>query len=148
MEILFYHLTNAPLEQALPALLEKTLARGWRAVVRAGSAERLKALDDHLWSYAEGAFLPHGAEDDPRLADQPIVLTLRDVRFNQAEVAFCVDGALLPRSEGWSRAVLMFDGKDEDALAAARAAWRGLKDSGREATYWKQDDSGRWAKAG
>ena len=34
-EILFYHLQNQPLEAVLPTLLQKTLERGWRAVVQA-----------------------------------------------------------------------------------------------------------------
>ncbi len=148
MEILFYHLQNASLEQTLPALLEKTLQRGWRAVVRVGSEERLKALDDHLWTYAEDSFLPHAVEGDAHAASQPILLTRSDVRTNGAEVAFAVDGCGLPESEGWTRAVLMFDGNDAEALDRARSAWRAVAASGRAATYWRQDEEGRWAKAG
>ncbi|MCA3665330.1 MAG: DNA polymerase III subunit chi, partial [Methylobacterium sp.] len=47
-EILFYHLTGQRLEQALPQLLEKSLERGWNALVRAGSEERLAVLDEAL----------------------------------------------------------------------------------------------------
>ena len=36
-EILFYHLERAALESVLPGLLEKSLERGWKAVVRAGA---------------------------------------------------------------------------------------------------------------
>ena len=36
-EVLFYHLQKQGLEEALPGLLERTLERGWRAVVRAGA---------------------------------------------------------------------------------------------------------------
>ncbi len=53
MEISFYHLEGKPLEAELPGLLEKTLARGLRAVVKIGGEERLKALDDLLWTYRE-----------------------------------------------------------------------------------------------
>ena len=48
-EILFYHLHRQPLERVLPPLLEKSLERGWRAVVQASSEERIEALDAHLW---------------------------------------------------------------------------------------------------
>ena len=34
-EVLFYHLQRQPLEAVLPTLLEKSLERGWRALVRA-----------------------------------------------------------------------------------------------------------------
>jgi DNA polymerase-3 subunit chi len=147
-EIWFYHLTGTSLEQALPTLLEKTLARGWRAVVRAGSPERLKALDDHLWTYREESFLPHGAVDEGDPATQPIFLTLADERPNGAEIVFAVDGAELPASPGWSRAVLVFDGNDDEALARARSAWKSLKGSGADLSYWRQDDAGRWERQG
>ena len=146
MEILFYHLQNTSLEQTLPTLLEKTRAKGWKAVVRASSSERLKSLDDHLWSYSDNGFLPHGLDSDSALPMQPIVLTCTDTRFNEAEVFFAVDGADLPTTEGWTRSVLLFDGTDPDALDKARAAWRTVKAAGHEATYWQQDGTGRWDK--
>jgi DNA polymerase-3 subunit chi len=59
-EIWFYHLETQPLERALPVLLEKTLERGWRAVVETSSRERATALDTMLWTYRDDAFLPHG----------------------------------------------------------------------------------------
>jgi DNA polymerase III subunit chi len=146
MEILFYHLQNVTLEQALPALLDKTLARGWKAVVRVSSDERMKALDDHLWTWSDESFLPHAMDMDAQRDAQPIVLSRSDTRFNDAEVIFAVDGAELPGTDGWTRAVLMFDGNDPDALERARSAWKTVKANGTEATYWRQDDSGRWAK--
>jgi DNA polymerase III subunit chi len=146
MEILFYHLQNATLEQTLPNLLGKTLERGWKAVVRVSSDERLKALDDHLWTFNDESFLPHGLEADQWAAEQPIILTLSDTRHYDADVIFTVDGSDLPETEGWTRAVLMFDGNDPEALERARAAWKTVKNSGNEATYWRQDGSGRWAK--
>jgi DNA polymerase III subunit chi len=148
MEILFYHLQSVGVEKVLPDLLEKTLARGWKAVVRVSSDERLKMLDDHLWTYRDDAFLPHAVEADQQVAEQPIVLSKSDRRHNDAEVMFAVDSAPLPDGGGWTRAVLMFDGNDEEAVASARVAWKAVKAAGREATYWKQDDSGRWQKAG
>ena len=32
-DVLFYHLEHQPLERVLPSLVERTLARCWRAVV-------------------------------------------------------------------------------------------------------------------
>ena len=77
-EVLFYHLERAPLERVLPSLLERTLERGWRAVVQSGSAERLEALDLALWTYNDESFLPHGTARDGDPARQPIYLTLGD----------------------------------------------------------------------
>lgn len=147
METLFYHLQRATLEQTLPGLLEKTLSRGWKAVVRASSEERLKALDDLLWTFSDASFLPHALEADAAIADNPIILSLSDTRHNAAEVIFAVDYADLPTSEGWTRAVLIFDGNDPEALDKARLAWKAVKAGGGEATYWRQGEDGRWSKA-
>jgi DNA polymerase III subunit chi len=143
VEVLFYHLTGQTLEQALPQLLEKSLAKGWRAAVQVGSPERLKALDDHLWTYTDESFLPHGT--DSAANDTPILLSLSDVR-GDADVMFAVDGVPFPASEGWQRVVIMFDGRDEEAVARARLTWKDVKARGLAATYWQPDETGRWTQ--
>ena len=144
-EILFYHLVGQRLEQALPQLLEKSLERGWNAVVRAGSEERLAALDEALWTYSEQSFLPHGREEEGEPEHQPILLTTKDTRINEPGVIFLVDRAKLPAEYDVARVVLMFDGDDPEALDEARAAWKTVKGLGHPATYWQQE-GGRWVK--
>ena len=147
-EVLFYHLERQTLEQALPLLLEATLKRGWRAVVQLGSQERVAAMDAHLWTYKDKSFLPHAAKGDARFAEhaatQPIWLTAEDETPNEANVLFLVDGAEREGLGHFERTVFMFDGRDDDSLARARAHWAGLKDSGHELTYWQQSPEGKW----
>src|SRR6185295_19954772 len=150
-ETLFYHLERKSLEDVLPDLLERTRERDWKAVLRIGSAERMQALDSHLWTYSEQTFLAHGtaAEGHPEL--QPIFLTTEEENPNQAHVLFLVDGAApsdwkSAALKNYARIVLLFDGRDESALTAARAHWRAAKDAGHEATYWKQSSAGKWEK--
>jgi DNA polymerase III subunit chi len=146
-EVLFYHLDRQPLERVLPILLERTLQRGWTAVVEANSAERLSALDDHLWSYSEDGFLPHGLANEPDYSANPIILTTGPENLAKAPVRFVVDGARLPEDAlNYERIVLLFDGADEIALSAARADWKTAKAQGLAATYWQQDENGRWEK--
>jgi DNA polymerase-3 subunit chi len=148
-EVLFYHLERRPLEQVLPALLEKTLERGWRAVVQAGSQERLEALNTQLWTYRDEAFLPHGTLDDGDPQAQPVFLTTDgNANPNGASVRFLVDGAECERAADYERFVYLFDGRDDTAVAAAREAWKAVGASGLPATYWQQDDQGRWVKKG
>lgn len=147
-EILFYHLERRSLEDVLPGLLARSLERGWRVVVQAGSEERVRALDSHLWSYDEAAFLPHGTSADGRADEQPVWLTAADDNPNGATVRFLVDGAQAAGIDGYERIVFLFDGGDTEAVAAARAAWRTAAAGGHEVTYWRQDESGRWAKQG
>jgi DNA polymerase III subunit chi len=144
-EILFYHLKGQTPEQVLPALLQKSLERGWRVVVQASSDERVDALDAHLWTWREDAFLPHGTWRDAEAAEQPIVLTVSEENPNGATVRFLVDGAnIAGDAGGYERIVLLFNGDDPDSVEAARARWTEAKAAGAEVTYWQADEHGRW----
>ncbi|WP_137390611.1 DNA polymerase III subunit chi [Rhodoligotrophos defluvii] len=145
-EVLFYHLERQSLEQMLPVLLSKTLERGWRAVVQAGSPERVEALNTQLWTYAEGSFLPHGSARDGFAAQQPIWLTDGEDCPNGAAVRFLVDGAAAADVSAYVRVVHLFDGRDPEALAHARAQWKAMKAAGHEVTYWQQNEQGRWER--
>ena len=135
-EILFYHLKGQTLEQVLPMLLQKSLERGWRVVVQASSDERVEALDAHLWTWRDDAFLPHGMSRDPEATEQPIVLTASAENPNGAAVRFLVDGANLAADVGnYERIVLLFDGEDPEAVEMARARWNEAKRTGAEVTY-------------
>jgi DNA polymerase-3 subunit chi len=146
-EILFYHLETQPLERVLPLLLEKSLERGWRAVVETSSPERASALDALLWTFRDDSFLPHGIGGEPTDPDQPILIAMGPENPNHAQVRFFVDRAVPQNGEGYERIVFMFSGHDPDAVTEARAAWKALRD-GNDLTYWQQDESGRWTKRG
>jgi len=146
-EFLFYHLTGQTPEQVLPALLQKSLERGWRVVVQASSDERVEALDAHLWTWRDDAFLPHGTWRDAEAAEQPIVLTVNEENPNGATVRFLVEGARISGSTmGYERIVMLFDGNDPDAVDTARTRWNEAKAAGVEVTYWKADENGRWRR--
>jgi DNA polymerase-3 subunit chi len=146
-EILFYHLQGQKLEGVLPALLEKSLERGWTVVVQSASEERIDALDAQLWTYRDDGFLPHGTWREPDAAAQPVLLTVNGGNPNAATVRFLIDGAPMPAdAAAYSRIVLMFNGEDDEAVAAARGQWSDAKAKGFEATYWQSDEQGRWVK--
>lgn len=144
-DVWFYHLERTGLDQALPDLLEKTLSRGWKAVVRATGQERIDHLDGWLWSYRDQSFLPHGIVDEPLAARQPVLLTTGTENPNAAEVLFVVDGAEPGDLDGYVRCVVLFDGRDEQALALARRQWTAVRAGGCTASYWKQAARG-WEK--
>jgi DNA polymerase-3 subunit chi len=145
-EVFFYHLQNQPLERVLPVLLTKCLERGWKVVVQAETPERVRALDDALWSFSEESFLPHGTDADGAPETQPILLTTAETNPNSAEVRVLLEGAAGPDLSAYARALVLFDGSDDDALAKERERWKVLKAAGHDVTYWQQDDSGRWEK--
>ncbi|RDE09870.1 DNA polymerase III subunit chi [Pelagibacterium lacus] len=145
-DLLFYHLETRPLEKVLPTLLEKTLERGWRAVVEVGSRERVEALDAALWTYSDDSFLPHGvAMGGDADAAQPVILTDGRQNPNAASVRFFVDRATPRAEQGYDRLVYIFNGHDPDAVIEARGVWRALRET-YSVTYWQQDAEGRWSK--
>jgi DNA polymerase-3 subunit chi len=146
-EILFYHLESQPLERVLPQLLEKTLERGWRAVVETASAERAAALDALLWTWRDDSFLPHAIAGDETDLEQPVLIATDEANANGANVRFFVDRAVPQSGEGYERLVYLFSGHDPDAVTEARTAWKALGE-GNALTYWQQDASGRWQKRG
>jgi len=146
-EVLFYHLQNMSLESVLPPLLEKSLERGWRVVVQSTSQERAEALDAHLWTYRDDSFLPHATWRASDAQDQPIILAIEEGNPNGAKVRFLVDNAALPAdADSYERMVLVFNGEDADALAAARLACADCKSRGFTVTYWQADEHGRWRR--
>ena len=146
-EVSFYHLQRVGLDRALPKLLEKALERGLRVLVRAGSDDRVEALNAALWTYDPDSFLPHGSKADGNPAQQPIYLTA-DVAENPnaATMLVLVDGTEAEDVGVFARVLDMFDGNDAEAVEAARARWRTLQAGGHALTYWQQTDSGGWEK--
>jgi DNA polymerase-3 subunit chi len=151
-EVWFYHLDRHPLEAALPLILEKTLERGWRAIVRAGSAERLEMLDNHLWVWRTDSFLPHGRRGDPYPEHHPVYLTTGTENPNRAQALVIIDRAEFPEIAGdglsaFARAMVLFNGRDEAALGEARAHWKAAQAAGRDTAYWQQTPQGGWSRA-
>lgn len=141
-EAWFYHLERTSLEQALPELLERTLQRGWKALVRVRDADRMQHLDSWLWTYRDESFLPHAPDDEQDAARQPILLTRGFDNPNRADALFLVDGAEPGDLAGFARCVVLFDGADEAQLAVARAQWSAVKATGVAVSYWKQQARG------
>lgn len=143
---LFYHLTQGPLERTLPMLLEKSLERGWRVLVRGGDPARLGRLDQLLWK-GEDSFLPHGLAGGDHDADQPVLLAGEEAlpATNGAVCLICIDGAAVSADDvaALERVCILFDGRDADATAQARQQWKALTGAGCVAQYWSEE-TGRW----
>ena len=146
-EVWFYHLERSDLDDVLPELLERTLSRGWKAVVRARQDQRIEHLDGRLWTYRDDSFLPHGLATQDHASRQPILLSESGENLNGAQALFIVDESELGATEGYERCFIIFDGRNEQALQFARERWRTLKAADANLAYWKQTDEGRWEKA-
>jgi DNA polymerase-3 subunit chi len=146
-EFWFYHLERQPLQAVLPVLVEKTLTRGWRALLRFSTPERLETIDSALWTYRDESFLPHGSARDGHAGRQPAFLALDDANPNGAAVLFLLEAAEEREPERFSRVIRLFDGADEEAKALARAEWKRAKAAGFEVSYWRQEANGAWKKS-
>ena len=141
----FYHLEASTLEGVLPGLLEKTLEKGWRALVKLPD-EKLEQLDSFLWTFREDAFLPHGREDEPQAELQPILLSATTQSAKGFDAVFLLDGASIEDMEGVSRAMVMINGRASEDVKRERTRWKSLKEAGANLAYYQQSDRGRWEK--
>ena len=147
-ETRFYHLERRRVDEALPTLLEHALDEGRRVLVRAASDEMVAALNERLWTYDDASFLPHGAAGDGDPMTQPVFLTTELENFNAATMLVRLSGAETGDADDtFDLVVILFDGRDEAALALARGEWRRLKDQGHAISYWRESDEGGWERA-
>jgi DNA polymerase-3 subunit chi len=145
-DVWFYHLERSRLETVLPELLEKTLARGWKAVVRSPLPERLEHLDGLLWTWRDDAFLAHGLASEPNAERQPILLSGDENLANGAQALFLIDGAEAGDLAALERCILIFDGGDEEAVKRARGQWQAFKGAGHDVAYWRQSPTKGWER--
>lgn len=145
-DIRFYHMMQKRLEQALPEITGKALERGYRIVVKAGSRERVEALDTALWTHDPASFLPHGYVRDGTEKDQPVWLTTEGDNPNGARMIALVDGAVADDVDAYELCCEFFDGNDDASVVAARERWKKYKEAGHTLSYFQQNDEGKWEK--
>lgn len=141
MQVDFYQLAGAPVEQIVPQLAAKIIEAGERLLLICGD-DRLRALlDEQIWTHEPGSFLPHAQAGGAADADQPILLSADETAANGARFAMIADGHWRGAVLGFDRVFYLFD---DATLDEAREAWRALtaKDDV-EPRYWKRD-GGRW----
>ena len=142
MQVDFYQLAGASLDQVLPRLAERVLGEGERLLVVADDGGVLAHVDALLWRYAPESFLPHGRVGDGDEAAQPILLATETAAINGATRLAIVDGRWRDEALAFERSFYLFD---NDAIEVARAAWRSLATvEGLERRFWKRDGDGRW----
>ena len=145
-DIRFYHMTRKTLERALPELLAKALERYPRILVKTADAGQAATLDQALWTYDPGSFMPHSAATDAFAAEQPVFLTAEEINPNGAKMVVLTGGAAVEDMTAFELCCALFDGNDEEAVQAARARWSSYKEAGHALTYFQQDDNGSWVK--
>ncbi len=150
-ELWFYHLERESAEQIVPQLLRRGVERGWRLSLETSSPELMKAWSSALWSIDDASFLAHGIAGESRDGEQPVLLTCSKGNENGSRFRFYVDGAIpevsaLRDETGLDRASILFDGRSEAALAAARSLWKLAREACLAMRYLRQDSVGAWSE--
>ena len=144
MRVDFYHLQKWPLEKALPKILQKVRQTGHRAVVLAGSEERVESLSNALWTFDPNSWMANGTAKDGQPQDQPIWVTEHPENPNSASILVLTDSMSGAALDSYERCLDMFDGNDEEAVGLARSRWQEARGKGHELHYWQQTEQGGW----
>lgn len=145
-EIRFYHVEHQTLDQVLPQLVTKALQNNHRIVIHTANDNAAESLNTHLWTFNPNSFIPHGTKKDGHETDQPVWVTATEENPNEADVLILTAGQDNNALESYHLVCDMIDGRNEDAVTAARARWKAYKDAGHTVTYWQQGQNGGWEK--
>ena len=110
-------------------LTEKVFKQGHQVYINTESSQQLEQLDDLLWTFRDGSFLPHavyagGASDNP-----PILLGHAVEPDGPGDVLVNLSSELPPFFSRFSRVAELVD-NDTPRLDAARERYRFYKDRG------------------
>ncbi|MGB0935137.1 MAG: DNA polymerase III subunit chi [Alphaproteobacteria bacterium] len=145
-EVSIYEYSTAPLERIISSLMEKVLAGGKRAVIVAPEEERVEQLTTSLWTLGKGSFIPHGTKKDGFPEDQPIWLSDKVERPNDATVLVLVDGISAGEQlDSFEKCLELVDGRDTTAVSKVNSKVDQYQAAGHTVTYWVQGANG-WQK--
>lgn len=144
-EIRFYHLQKQTLDQALPLILNKAIAKH-KILVKLPDAESVKTMSQKLWIYRPDSFLAHGSAKDEHPEDHPIWLTHDNDNPNAADMIVTGNGSAPDNPEDFALACEFLNGFDDSDIQAGRQRWKAYKDKGYTLSYWQQDDRGAWSQ--
>ena len=133
-QIDFYALSAADRRSRLVAacrLAEKAYTQGLRAVVRTASPAETAEVDELLWTFADGSFIPHGvwpAEPD-FAAVTPVLVGMNALPESHRDVLINL-GVDAPADFSAYARVCDVVGGDEDGKKAGRNRWRTYREAG------------------
>jgi DNA polymerase-3 subunit chi len=130
----FYILSDAQ-PGALPLftcrLTEKAYRQGHQVYIHTDSGQQLRHLDDLLWTYRDGSFLPHAVQEAGCSSAQPILLGHAVEPEGPGDVLLNLAGEVPAFFSRFNRVAELVGG-DDSQVAAARSRYRFYKDRGYE----------------
>ncbi len=140
-DIRFYHTAERTVISILPELLQKALAKAQAIVVCVPDVKQAQIIDDELWTFAPDSFLPHSQKEG-----SPITITAGSDKV--APIIFATPDSIRAEiNTDTELCCILFDGRDDGQVAAARTMWKSFKQNEiHNLTYWQQDMIGKWEK--
>jgi DNA polymerase-3 subunit chi len=129
----FYLLSTADAHQrraTVCKLIEKAYRQGHAIYLRTGSPEETQALDNLLWTFRQGSFVPHEVCGEPNApVEAPVIvghgpapLAMQDVLINLGPEA--------PEDYARFARLAEFIDEDEAVKRAGRVRYKAYKDAG------------------
>lgn len=150
-ELRIYHLTVQSVKDGLPGLITTALGRDLRCHIYVPDALMAEDICDHLWTYQQDSFVPHGTKKDGFESHQPVWISPDLENPNDADVRFVMAGADIA-PDGLNHMDLtcvLFDESDTNARQKTRRLWAesdGMDNIDR--IYYRQDENGQWHESG
>lgn len=112
-------------------LAEKAYRMGHQVHVHAASPEQAAQLDDLLWTFKQGSFVPHGRAGRPEAARAAVLIDHQDQPPSAHEVLINLADTVPGYFSRFERVAEIVSG-DEDGRAQARERYRFYRDRGYE----------------
>ena len=110
-------------------LTEKAVQQGHRVYINTESAVQLLQLDDLLWTFRAGSFLPHAVEDGEDRGESPVLLGHNREPRNSHDVLVNLSNEVPPFFSHFNRVAELVGGNDAQRTEA-RERYRFYKDRG------------------
>jgi len=110
-------------------LTEKAVQQGHQVYINTESAVQLQQLDDLLWTFRAGSFLPHAVDDGQDHGASPVLLAHGREPQDSHDVLVNLSNDVPPFFSRFNRVAELVGG-DETQRAGARNRYRFYKDRG------------------
>ena len=130
-EILFVEVTASRMEMRACEIAERIYAQGGRVQIVAVDQEQVARLDDLLWTFKPGSFVPHGLwKGMDSESDQPVIITTRKERVPGIASLLTMDYCPVKIVRQFSKVIHVVVVDNKERLEASRRYWTLLKDAG------------------
>lgn len=147
MEIVFYALSNTPLERALPKFLSKIYSSGFKCHLLCADEDQLRLLDKSLWTYSTLAFLPHGTKFMPtQFHDKNPIWLSESLDFVNNPDALIYLKPLSHKDNTFKKIIYFYDQNKSDEQQYQKL-YNDYIAQNKSPLLWKQTREGGWEKS-